>query len=128
MSLPQSNQANSKTAFASVLGTVTSIASSISSVFSVIENSSDIANNYVQHAAEKQTLGNTYDAATFEANLHDTVVLEQTKKLEELETLFTANPNSKKFYQISQHRLAAQLHARNPAKYPAPEALEITEA
>ena len=124
MSLPQSNQANSKTAFASVLGTVTSIASSISSVFSVIENSSDIANNYVTHAAEKQTLGNTYDAATFEANLHDTVVLEQTKKLEELETLFTANPNSKKFYQISQHRLAAQLHARNPAKYPAPEPLQ----
>ena len=104
--------ANAKSTLGAVLGTVTTAAMTVTSVFEAGGTSAGMLNSYVSAAAEKQRDSIEIDLATHKTRLTDNFLIEETKRLMEMDVLFDANPKAKQFYEIATKRLEEALSAR----------------
>ena len=115
MSINNRGKATPKTAFSSVLGTVTAMATTVSSVFETGADGIQMLNKYVADASEKQRIASDYDMATFEDALLKETAMEETKQLHTIKAFFKEDTANEEMYKTSFNRIQAAVNARrNP--------------
>jgi hypothetical protein len=100
----------------SVLGTVTTAAQSVSSVFDAVSGGIGMANTYVQNAAEKQATQIDYEMADFEAHVHSTVAIERTRNNREIARFLDEDPANRDEFETIFSDLAEKVAARREAR------------
>jgi hypothetical protein len=100
----------------SVLGTVTTAAQSISSVFDAVSGGIGMANTYVQNAAERQATQIDYEMADFEAHVHSTVAVERTRNNREIARFLDEDPANREEFEAIYEDLASKVSARREAR------------
>lgn len=99
------NTATARGAFRSVMGTVSAVAGTVTSLVEVGADSVTMLNRYVSVASEKQKLTADYDMATFENSLLNRVALEETKQNREVKEFFNEDSHNKDMFETAYSRI-----------------------
>lgn len=105
-----------KVAIASVLGTITTAAQSVSSVFDGIASGIGMANRAIQTASEKQIIATDYSMADYEDNLLNSLAVERTRMNREITMFLDADPANRAEYADVRASLEEKVAARRAAR------------
>lgn len=105
-------QSSVKATASTLLGAVTSAATSVSSLFETTNDGISMLHRTVRTAAEKQALATDYDMATFEMNLHKTVAIDQARQNAEIKAFLNENPENAALFEGSFSQIAELVAAR----------------
>lgn len=107
---------NLRTTVGSVLGTVTTVAQSVGSVFDAASGGIGMLNTYVQTASEKQAIGIDYEMADYEQDVLTRVSAQRTRQNREIKNFLDEHPgNAEEFEKVFtdlQEKVAARREAR----------------
>lgn len=109
-------RSNLKITASTVMGAVSSAATSVSSLFETANDGISMLHRSVQTAAEKQRISTDYDLATYEINLHKSVAIEQARANAEIKGFLNENPANEALFKASFDDIGALVAARRQAQ------------
>jgi hypothetical protein len=109
-------QSSVKATIGSVLGSVTSVATSVGSLFDTAHGAIGMLNTAVITASEKQAISTDYEMASYEDTCLNVTSIEQARQKREITRFFEEAPENKAMFEETYASVQEQVAARRKAR------------